>query len=75
MTPDTTRSGRQVVRVTDTATGHRITITKQLADAEPRRYQPVDGPAVDHAGNPLPPKFHRTAALAEVRPPKKETPA
>lgn len=52
-----TRIGVSVVRVRDTATGHHITITSDLADSDKARYKPLKSPAVDANGNPAHPKF------------------
>lgn len=52
-----TRTGVRVVRVRDTATGHHITISADLADSDKARYKQLKSPAVDTNGNPAHPKF------------------
>ncbi|MGI1814170.1 hypothetical protein, partial [Priestia sp. TGN 0903] len=52
-----TRAGVSVVRVRDTATGHHVTISADLADSDKARYKRLKSPAVDANGNPAHPKF------------------
>ncbi|WP_457824644.1 hypothetical protein, partial [Staphylococcus aureus] len=47
-----TRAGVSVVRVRDTATGHHVTISADLADSDKARYKRLKSPAVDANGNP-----------------------
>ena len=50
------RSGIDMVRVRDKATGHHYTI--RAASLNPEKHEPVKSPAVDRNGYPIPPK-HR----------------
>lgn len=70
-----TRFGATVYRVTDTITGHKITLKAELVEANPDRYQIINEPAVDGAGTPLPPTFARPPARAEETPEPEPEPA
>ena len=60
MNIQTSRTGRELVRVRDKATVHHITIPAAAYDAE--KYAPLKSDAVDVNGYPLPPKFRIASA-------------
>ncbi len=56
----------EYVRVRQLETGHQLSVPKPHADAVGVGvgYEVLDKPAVDAAGDPLPPKYHTTIAPA-----------
>lgn len=51
-----------LVRVTDTMTGHRYTTAQSVVDEHPSRYRVLKSPAVDANGRPLPPEFPKATS-------------
>lgn len=49
------------VRVKDKTSGHRFTIVRSAAEADPDAYQILKQDAVDHNDQPLPPEYESPA--------------
>lgn len=61
----------EFVRVKDAVTGHQPVVSRAYAESDPKRFQVIDGPAVNNNGLPLAAKHHKTVATAPAE--KKET--
>lgn len=48
----------EYVRVKQVETGHELSVTRGHYEAVKDGYKPIDKPAIDSAGDPLPPKHH-----------------
>ena len=56
------------VRVTDTDTGHKITVLRTELDHG--NYRELKADALDHNGDPLPPEFNATKPLSSSSTPE-----
>lgn len=55
----------EYVRVTDTSTGHRLSVQRsQVVEGGP--YRELKADAVDSSGDPLPPEFDATKPLSST---------